>query len=150
MADGTVSKLTSDQGSRTVFGLMAFAVLFSLIGNEIKVAQGQSKDQLSSGVTVAGRIIIGGFFATSILVLLSHAGDEGRQVATGLAAVTTLTATLVYGGPVWDSANKLFGSTPTTPLSTTTGQAVVSDASLATGVTSPKQLTTAATSPTGA
>lgn len=65
-------------------------------------------------------IIFGGTVATSLLVLLSHAGEPGEQFATGLAVVAFTSSALVYGKPVWDAANTAFGSTPTTPLTQTT------------------------------
>ena len=128
----------NDSGSRLIFGLMAAAVGFSLIGNEVKVAQSNqgTAGQVGAGVTVAGRIIIGGFFATAILVLVSHAGDPGEKIGTGIATIAVLGSALVYGKPVWDAANNLFGSKPTNPLGTSpTAAAVASDTALATGLT---------------
>lgn len=111
-----------DSGSRLIFGLMAFAVAFSLIGNEIKVAESSkgTTSQLSDGVTEGGKIILGGFFATALLVLLSHAGKPGHTLGVGVATVAALSSTLVYGGPIWSGASGLFGSSPTVPLATAT------------------------------
>jgi hypothetical protein len=114
MAEGSsVSRSTSTNGSRTIVGLMFFATTFSLVGNEIKVVNAKNGQPSSGIVTEGSRIILGGVFATALLTLLSHAGDNGRQFAVGLALVTTVSSLLVFGAPVWDAANKLFGSTPT-------------------------------------
>ena len=136
------STITEDANSRIIFALMSFAVLFSLVGNEIKAVNNPQTG--STGVvTVAGRIILGGFFATSLLVLVSHAGEPGRKIGVGLATVATLSSVLVYGKPVWDSANTLFGSKPTTALGPTAAT-VATDTTLATGV-SPRTLSTVPT-----
>lgn len=135
--------IVDDQGSRLIFGLMAFAVGFSLLGNELKAVT-QPQTGTSGVVTTAGKIILGGFFATSILVLVSHAGDPGRQVGVGLATVAVLSSTLINGKAVWDGANKLFGSQPTKPLSNNpTATTIANDTTLATGLT-PRTAATAA------
>ncbi len=144
------TQITDAPGGRTVFSLMFFAIGFSLLGNEIKVAQAAKPytgdgpanplatgpsivgrgittsgrmatgpSIVGRGITTSGRIILGGFFATTLLIMLSHAGNPGREWAVGLAGVTMGASVFVYGGPVWAEANKLFGSTPTTPLSST-------------------------------
>ena len=121
----TVSRETSTTGAREVFGYMGVAVVFALIGNEIKVAKHppDSKNPLQSTsvLTDSGTIIFGGFTAAAALTLLSHAGDGGRQLAVGLAAVTMLSSVLVYGGPVWKALGALTGqSKPTRATSPTT------------------------------
>lgn len=103
--------------------LMAFTVGFALLGHEIKSANTtpeQSKATTGNDpITTGGRILIGGFLAGGVLIAVSHAGDAGAQFATGLALVSAVTATLVYGGPVWSLLSKVTGSsTPTTPTST--------------------------------
>lgn len=132
-----ITQTTDAPGGRTIFALMFFAVGFSLLGNEIKVAQAAKPytgdgpanplatgpSAVAGGITTAGRIILGGFFATTLLIMLSHAGNPGREWAVGLAGVTMVAAVFVYGGPVWSEANKLFGSTPTTPLASTSATA---------------------------
>ena len=112
--------LTPTAGSRTIFGLMAFAVLFSLVGNEIKSFQSvptASKNPVSTGV----RIIIGGFAGSMVLILVSKAGEPGRKFAVGTASVVTVAAVFVYGGPVWKALAGVFGSQPTKPTGATTG-----------------------------
>lgn len=100
--------MSSPKTARSIAGLMGVAVVFSLVGNEIKAA-GQKGSSTGGEITVAGKIILGGFLATGLLVLVSEAGDPGRQLGIGLATVTVLTSLLVYGGPVWDKLNALFG-----------------------------------------
>jgi hypothetical protein len=107
------SKSSPRQGSRTIVGLMFFAVSFSLVGNELK-------DKAGNPITTGSKIILGGIAATAILTLISHAGDTGNELAVGLALVTTASSVLVFGGPVWDRANTLFGSKPSTPAGATT------------------------------
>jgi len=112
----TVSRETSTSGARTVFGFVGVAVLFALIGNEIK-----TKQQTTAGpgvLTESGTIIFGGFTAAAVLTLISHAGEGGNRLAVGLAAVTMVSSVLVYGGPVWKAINGSFGQTkPTNPTS---------------------------------
>ena len=120
----SVSRSSSTNSSRTIVGLMFFAVTFALIGNEIKIIEGKTTGNPGSLVGDGTKIILGGVFATAILTLLSHAGEGGRQFAVGLALVTTATSTLVYGGPVWNASGKIFGTTSgTTPTSATTATA---------------------------
>ena len=146
-------RVEATSSSRTIFGLMVFAVGFALIGNEVQILSKKTPkaaattvgavSQAGSTITSSGRIILGGFFATSILVLLSHAGDPGKQFAVGLAGITALSSVLIKGGAVWGAANSAFGSTPTSPLSTASG------GTSPTGATSTTS-TTRTTSTTGA
>lgn len=105
--------------ARTVAGLMATAVLFSLIGNEIQVAKGASNDKLSSGLSKAATIIVGGFIAGGLLIGVSGAGEAGRRFSVGLATVVAVTSLLVYGKPVWDGINTIVSGTPTKPTGAT-------------------------------
>lgn len=141
---------TDSENTRTLAALMVFTVVFALLGNEIKtlnpkIAAGQKAvaevngsftlmgtpaPPASNGISNAGRIIIGGAIATSLLVLLSHAGPPGQRAAMGLATITFVTTTLVYGGPVWDTLRNAVGSnagaqptSSTTPTTPTTGTA---------------------------
>ena len=95
------------QTARTVVGLMAFTTVFALISTEI---EGFADPKKASGGV---RILIGGGVATILLLVIAEAGDAGAQLAEGLAVVTTVAAVLVKGGPVWNWANKAFGSKPT-------------------------------------
>jgi hypothetical protein len=101
-----------------IAALMFFTVTFALVGNEIK-----GNKKTGGIITEPAKIVFGGTAATATLVLLSHAGDAGRQFAIGLAVVTFTTSALVYGGPVWRSISSITGrpgavsrnSTPSTP-----------------------------------
>ena len=106
------ARTRSQADSRLIVGLMGFTVLFSTIGAEIRVAKTPATG-IGGVATGPAKILLGGVVATALLTLLSHAGDPGREFAIGLALVSMATATLVYGAPVWDSANNLFGSQPT-------------------------------------
>lgn len=108
------SRTTITAPGRIIFGLMTFTVIFSLVGEEISTGQG-NKPTVNPFI-----IIFGGTVATSLLTLISHAGEGGENFATGLALIAFLSSSLVYGKPVWDAANKAFGSTPTTPIAAST------------------------------
>lgn len=134
MAKRTITNPTNS--ARTVFGLMGFAVIFSLIGNEVAIAQGppNKPGQLGYGAAIVpvnqqtgqplgggtlGKspagvgfgtgavIIIGGFVAAALLVALSGAGEAGRKFSVGLASVSATTSVLVYGGPAWGALNRI-------------------------------------------
>jgi hypothetical protein len=64
-------------------------------------------------------IMIGGGVATIILLVISHAGEPGAELATGLAVVTMVSSVLVFGKPVWDLIGSLT-SGGTTPTASTT------------------------------
>lgn len=118
---------------KLVVGLMGTTVVFSVIGAELKAftaSPGNTLTGLHNGQpgtpgTGAGsgavKIIIGGTVATVLLVGLTHAGSAGRQFAVGLALVSMVTATLVYGGPVWLALNRMFNTTPSTATGNTAG-----------------------------
>ena len=136
--------VTNTANGKLVVGLMGTTIVFSVIGAELQAFVGPTATQVGlhsgpggtgavAGSTGAVRIIIGGTVATALLVGLTHAGNAGRQFAVGLALVSMVTATLVYGGPVWVALNSMFGvkptggtaaTTPTTPTTpgTNTGQ----------------------------
>lgn len=118
VASDQVTKTSSDPDARMIAALMFFTVAFSLVGNEIK-----GKKNTTGLITEPAKIVLGGTAATAALVLISHAGDAGRQFAVGLALISFSTSALVYGGPVWRSLSSLTGrpgavarnSTPSTP-----------------------------------
>jgi hypothetical protein len=121
----TTTRTTSEADTRTITALMIFTVAFALVGHEIgavKAASTQPNVQPGTDpVTVGGRILLGGTIATTLLVLVSHAGRPGRQFSLSLAVVAFFTATLVYGGPVWAAISGALSSTSgATPTSSTT------------------------------
>lgn len=100
---------------RQVVGFMAFAVLFGLIGETIKLKNSSSP---VSGADV--KIILGGGIGTVLLVLLSEAGSGGETLAKGLAALTMLASILINGGPVFKGISTLTAKgTPAPHLVTT-------------------------------
>lgn len=99
----STTRTTSTAGGRTVVGLMVVAVLFSLVGKST------GKGSAAKIALSDAQIIIGGGFATAILVLASHAGDSGRELATGMALVVLASSALVYGGPVWGLVSEVIG-----------------------------------------
>jgi hypothetical protein len=125
---------------RLILGLMTFTIAFSVIGDEIEnggptpgapsqpgqTGYGAALTSVNQSTGTATKragpfvIIFGGTVATSLLTLLSHAGDAGEEFATGLALIAFLSSALVYGGPVWDRLNAEFGSKPTKPVAATT------------------------------
>lgn len=116
------TNVSNRNGGRTIFGLIAFATVFSLVGNEIKTvtAAPTTTGAVTGFVTEGGKIIIGGTLATAFLLLISHAGEGGQELAVGLSLVTAVSSMLVFGAPVWDLISKTLGSKPTVPLATTT------------------------------
>lgn len=123
------SLTTNEADTRTITALMIIVIVFSLIGNEIEHVEstGSPTKSGNNGLTTSGRIIVGGAIATTLLVLMSHAGRPGRQFSLALATVAFATSTLVYGGPVWRSISSALsssagskGTTSTTPTKPTT------------------------------
>jgi hypothetical protein len=111
------SRTVQSAPGRMIVGLMFFGVTFALVSNEIAPKTSSSP---VNEVTEGGKIIIGGIAATVALVLLSHAGEQGAQFATGLALITAVTSVLVKGGPVWASLSKVVGTKPIVPTTATT------------------------------
>lgn len=126
--------------TRLIVALVGAATGFALISHEIQQVSGTSvagapKPTSTHALSTGGRIILGGFAATALLALLSHAGDPGRQLAVGLAVITAATSLLVYGGPVWKALANVVGNQPgaqptrptkpTQPTSATKGAALI-------------------------
>lgn len=124
-ASSSSSGSTSRQipnATRKVVGLMAVAVIFSLVGNEIKNAeQGASPGQKAAGTLSTGaKIIIGGTIATAILSFATEAGPAGQQFGVGIATVAVVTSLFVSGAPVWHAISNIVGNTKTTGTTGTT------------------------------
>jgi len=117
---GTV-KISNTKAGTTIAGLMAWSVMFALFGNEVNTLESKSSttNKVTGPITEGGKIIIGGTIGTAILLMISHAGPGGQQLASGLALVTAVSYMLVWGKPVFGLLDKAFGSTPTAPVSTT-------------------------------
>jgi hypothetical protein len=103
--------------ARTIVGLLAVAMVFSIISAEIGADNSTSKSKAQSAFSEPFLIIAGGTIAAAILSLIADTGETGRQFGIGLAGLATVTAVLVNGGPVWTALQKLLGSTATTPTS---------------------------------
>jgi hypothetical protein len=118
---GTV-KISNTKAGMTIAGLMAWSVMFALVGNEITVTKtGSATAKITSPITEGGKIILGGTLGTAFLLMISHAGSGGQQLATGLALLTAVSSMVVWGKPVFSEMSNLFGTTkPTAPLTTTT------------------------------
>lgn len=110
----TTTRMQED--TRTIVALMVTAVAFSLVGHEVTAISGAAKGQQQPGgkdpLTTGGRIIVGGAIGTTLLVLLSHAGEGGKDFAFALTIVTFATAVLVNGGPVWTALSNALSATP--------------------------------------
>lgn len=118
-SDASSSGSTSRQipnATRKVVGLMAVAVIFSLVGNELKNAEGgASAPQKAAGTLSTGaKIIIGGTVATAILSFATEAGAAGQQFGVGIATVAVVTSLFVSGAPVWRAISNIVGSTKST------------------------------------
>lgn len=136
--------ITTRPDTRLILALMTFAVAFALAGKELEPSTTTQSEVGTPAVTIPGasggvggaRIILGGFAAATLLTLLSHAGEPGRQFAVGLAVLTCVSSMLVYGQPVWAAISKLSAAgpggtpsastTPTTPTTPTQGTVATS------------------------
>jgi hypothetical protein len=125
----TGTSVSIPNANRKVVGLMAFAVIFSVIGQELKAKQGGAKPGSTTGLSGPAKTILGGTIATALLSFLAEAGSTGEQLGVGLAAVTAVTAMLVTGAPVWDGIRNIFGASPTTPLTAPSGSTTGTGAS---------------------
>lgn len=123
------SETTVKAAKRTITGLMVFGGIFAVIGNEIRAAEAPGVAH-KGYVTEPAKIFLGVTAGGTLLLLLANAGKPGRELATGLAVLTFLSSTLVFGGPVWDWLGGLFrnqpggsptGSTSSTLATTPTG-----------------------------
>jgi hypothetical protein len=141
------SETTPKSAKRTIAGLMIFAGVFSLVGNEIKRAQNPATG-VPGLVSEPARIFLGTTIGGTLLLILADAGKPGKELATGLAVITFASAALIYGAPVWDLLGNLFagkqgptstGSSPSTKATGTTGAptAISPATSTGTGGTNP-------------
>jgi hypothetical protein len=138
---------------------MAAAVLFSIIGAEIRAVQntsspGDSTTALHNPSTPNGSgsgpallyeppvIFLAGTVATAMLVLLTETGSTGETLGVGLAGLSMATAVLVNGGPVWRALSNAVGSKPTSPTSSTTATTPSPNTAAATAQVLPVVLTT--------
>jgi len=123
MEDTSSASLRNVHAGSTIVGLMAWSAMFALVGNEINTVQagkgvsGAAKD-VTTPITEGGKIIIGGTVGTAFLLMLSHAGTGGQELATGLALITAVSSMIIWGKPVFGLLSNTFSSKPTTPIST--------------------------------
>lgn len=114
-ARDTVTRTVPSNSSRTIAGLVFFATAIALVSEEVRhplIVPGAPPPS-------AVRIVLGGTVAGTSLVLLSHAGEPGRQFAVGLATVLLVSSALVYGAPFWKLVSSAVGSKPTAPTKPT-------------------------------
>lgn len=109
------------KAQRRILGLMAIAVIFALLGDEIeKVTNASQHPSTSPSILSSGaKIMLGGTFASVILMITAEVGDDAAQLSQGLAGVACVTSLLVKGKPVWDGIIALEGgkaSTPSKPI----------------------------------
>lgn len=127
--------------TRRIVGLMAFAVVFSVIGAEIKKTAAPAPTGPAPLISGPAKIILGGTVAAALLSLLAESTEAAQDWAVGLAGVATVTAVLINGAPVWSALNRIFGSAasgstgPTGPTPTTSGRPT--QATVTTGATQP-------------
>jgi hypothetical protein len=96
----------TNANARKIFGFMGFAVVFSVIGAEVRTIDSGAASA-SSILDKPPVIFLGGAIAAALLVLLADTGEAGEQLGTGLALITLITSTLVNGAPVWNAITKL-------------------------------------------
>jgi hypothetical protein len=134
----TISAPTGN--ARTVAGLMGLAMLFSVIGAEIKALEpAKGGVELPAAFSEPFIIIAGGTVATVALVVIADLGQGGRKFAVAFAGLAMVTAVLVNGGPVWSAILNLTGGKATGE----TGSTTPTGSSSPTGRTSTTPATTA-------
>lgn len=136
--------------ARTVAGLMGMAMIFSVIGAEIRAANPTTGGvQVGKAFSEPFVIIGGGTIATVMLTLISDAGETGRKFAVGLAGLAAITALLVNGGPVWKAIDSFVGGKATVPTGATAATKPTTGGPV-TGVTgtTPAASSSSSTSPT--
>ena len=125
-----MSTISESPSARTIAGFMGFAMIFSIVGAEIRsIHPAKGAKPTGALFTEPVLIFLGGTVATAILVLIADTGDSARQVAVAFAGLSLLTAALVNGGPVWSALGSTFGAkstgstgtTGTTPVTTSSG-----------------------------
>jgi hypothetical protein len=110
----TISAPTGN--ARSVVGLMGVAMIFSVIGAEVKALNPKTGgSKVGQAFSEPFVIIGGGTIATTFLVLIAGAGETGRNFAVGLSALAAIAAVLVNGGPVWTAIDNFLQAKPTTP-----------------------------------
>lgn len=113
--------MNETQARDNIVLLMAFTIVFAVIGEEIKANKTQNPNTPAIGAFSGPvKVFMGGAVAGTLLIAIAHAGEVGQQFAIGLAMVSAATAVLVDGGPVWQYLSRTVGSsappsTPTTP-----------------------------------
>ncbi len=122
LPDTSNARLSNVHAGFNIAGLMAWAAMFALVGNEVTAAEkGGPADYLVKAPVVGGaKIIVGGTIGTAALLMISHAGTAGQELATGLALVTAVSSMIIWGKPVFGLLQSAFGAKPTTPLKSTT------------------------------
>ena len=111
-----------DSAQRRIVAAMVVTGLFSLVGEYADPRPGTKANPF--------RVILGGSIATALLVGMAELGEAGEKLGQGLATIAVLSATLVYGKPVWTTISKAlstqgqggqstFSSQPTAPTSPT-------------------------------
>jgi hypothetical protein len=106
------SPVNPSSGARQIVGAMTVTMLFAVINQYVDPKK--TPDPF--------KIFLGGFAATAILVGMTEAGEGAAELGVGLAYLTVMAATLVYGGPVWKVLSTKLGvkTAPTKPTAPTT------------------------------
>ena len=122
-----------DNAQRKIVAAMVVTGLFALVGEYANPQKNTHANPQKNTHPDPFRVILGGSIATALLVGMAELGEPAEKLAAGLATIAVLSATLVYGGPVWKAIaaavqSKGQGGTPTTPTTPTrpvpAGQAV--------------------------
>jgi hypothetical protein len=106
-----------ESAQRKIVAALSVTMIFAVVGEY----SGQSKSRTPPDPF---RVILGGAIGAGLLVGISELGPAGERFAVGLSVVAVLSATLVYGGPVWATISKAVasqgsGGTPTAPTAPT-------------------------------
>ena len=96
-----------DNAQRQIVAAMVVTAVFAAVG---EYANPQSKNPPDPF-----KVILGASLATAILVGMAELGEGPEAFAKGLATIAVLSATLVYGGPVWKAVSGAVASSSSSP-----------------------------------
>lgn len=100
--------------SAKVIGMMAVAVVISVVGAEVRVNEEPTRENiLGQALSSPFLIVAGGAATTVVLVLLADfAGEPGETFGVGLAGVILLASVFIGAAPLWGVLRNLFSPAP--------------------------------------
>lgn len=104
-----------DSPQRKIVAAMAVTAIFAAVGEYANPQNHKPPDPF--------KVILGASLATAMLVGIAEFGQGGERLGVGLSAIAVLSATLVYGGPVWKTLSNAVSKAGTKPTTPTSGSA---------------------------